>query len=312
MAEACSRWRGNEPQVNGGLEQWRWFCQVLKTFHKATGLAARLIPVEDPGAATLESSGAPLTGVCALLRGDPEGQKACRAVHERTEARLRSHPAPCQRRCFAGLTGLVAPVVMEGKLVGLLEGGQVVSGKHSERACAAVLKGLRAAGIQVNSTRFRSAYFKTACVPDAQLQGAVQLLHLLGQHFSDSVVHRRLSQRRAEPLAVVRAKSFAQDHYSEAVKAHNAAQATHLSLPHFCRVFKTSTGMTFTEFLNRWRVQKARQFLEDWSLRITDIAFAAGFQSLPHFDRTFKRYTGQTPKAFRTALSSRSPLACSL
>jgi two-component system response regulator YesN len=50
------------------------------------------------------------------------------------------------------------------------------------------------------------------------------------------------------------------------------------------------------------RVEKAKQLLFDPSLRVTDVAFNAGFQSLHHFESTFKRYTGSTPNAYRAVL----------
>jgi AraC-like DNA-binding protein len=63
--------------------------------------------------------------------------------------------------------------------------------------------------------------------------------------------------------------------------------------------------MTFSEYVARCHVDRARQLLHDPDLRVTEVAFAAGFQSIPHFNHTFKRYTGLSPKRYRASLRKR-------
>ena len=62
---------------------------------------------------------------------------------------------------------------------------------------------------------------------------------------------------------------------------------------------KKATGLNFTEYLSRVRVGKAKNLLINPNLRVTEIAYAIGFQSLPHFNKMFKTFTGMSPTAFR-------------
>jgi transcriptional regulator GlxA family with amidase domain len=64
-------------------------------------------------------------------------------------------------------------------------------------------------------------------------------------------------------------------------------------------MFKKSTGLTFTDYLSRVRVEKAKDLLMNPRLRVSDIAYMAGFQSLTHFNRLFRRLTGECPTCFR-------------
>jgi AraC-like DNA-binding protein len=57
--------------------------------------------------------------------------------------------------------------------------------------------------------------------------------------------------------------------------------------------------MTLTEFVGRLRVEKAKQFLLNPSLSVTEIAFSVGFNSLSQFNRVFLRYVGKAPTKFR-------------
>lgn len=76
--------------------------------------------------------------------------------------------------------------------------------------------------------------------------------------------------------------------------------ATHLS-----EKFKQVTGIKFVDYIARVRFEKARQLLEDVDLRISEIAFAVGFQSLSQFNRVFKKLSGKSPTEYRTMHSPR-------
>jgi AraC-like DNA-binding protein len=68
---------------------------------------------------------------------------------------------------------------------------------------------------------------------------------------------------------------------------------------HFCKVFKRATGMTFTEFVNRARVEQAKRLLLKPQARITEVAYDVGFQSLSQFNRSFRRVTDTSPTEYR-------------
>ena len=78
--------------------------------------------------------------------------------------------------------------------------------------------------------------------------------------------------------------------------------AVNTSLFHFCKLFKKATGFNFTEHVSRVRVEKSKTLLLNPNLRVSEIAFEAGFQSLTHFNRIFKNMVGQSPTNFRRRL----------
>ena len=71
---------------------------------------------------------------------------------------------------------------------------------------------------------------------------------------------------------------------------------------HFCKVFHRSTGLKFTDYVTRVRLEEARTQLLNPNRRISEIAYDVGFQSLTQFNRMFKRVFGQSPTEFRTHL----------
>jgi AraC-like DNA-binding protein len=68
-------------------------------------------------------------------------------------------------------------------------------------------------------------------------------------------------------------------------------------------MFKKATGLNFTDYVSRVRVEKAKNLLLNRNLRISEIAYEIGFQSLTHFNRVFKRIMGESPTEYRGQLS---------
>jgi YesN/AraC family two-component response regulator len=67
-------------------------------------------------------------------------------------------------------------------------------------------------------------------------------------------------------------------------------------------MFKKATGLTFTDYLGRVRVEKAKNLLLNPHLRVSEIAYTVGFQSLTHFNRIFRKVAGEAPTDFRERL----------
>ena len=78
---------------------------------------------------------------------------------------------------------------------------------------------------------------------------------------------------------------------------HVAAQV-HLSTPAFCRYFKKQTKMTFTDFVNQYRITQAKTFLLQ-DKNVSETCFEVGFESLSYFNKIFKKITGENPSEFR-------------
>ncbi|QKZ15285.1 AraC family transcriptional regulator [Spirosoma sp. KUDC1026] len=94
---------------------------------------------------------------------------------------------------------------------------------------------------------------------------------------------------------------YVEQHFESPVDVRVVADLVNLSVPAFCRYFKRMTRLTFTDFVNEYRVNQARHLLQS-ARPISDIGFAVGFNNLSHFNKTFREVTGQTPSAYRKAL----------
>lgn len=88
-------------------------------------------------------------------------------------------------------------------------------------------------------------------------------------------------------------------HFSEAITLAEAASFVHMNPSYLSKLFKNVTGMTFTEYLNKVRLEEAKRLLNHTDYSIIDIAVACGFSNQSYFTKVFKKYTGTTPKQYR-------------
>jgi len=113
---------------------------------------------------------------------------------------------------------------------------------------------------------------------------------------------------RAEPVEIWKARKFIEEHSGEELSLNKVAKAVNISTNHLSEKFKHVTGTNFVEYVARTRFENACDLLRNPNLRISEIAFAAGFQSLSQFNRVFKRIARRSPSQYRDELSGREKL----
>jgi transcriptional regulator GlxA family with amidase domain len=82
-----------------------------------------------------------------------------------------------------------------------------------------------------------------------------------------------------------------------------AAQSTFLCPRQFTNICKKITGMSFINYLNKVRVDKAKELIRDTQLPVTQIAMIVGFENLSSFYRGFKKVHDRSPLEFRSKVS---------
>ena len=104
---------------------------------------------------------------------------------------------------------------------------------------------------------------------------------------------------RAEPVETWKARKFIEEHSGEELSLSKVAKTVNISANHLSEKFKQVTGTNFVEYVARTRFKNACDLLQNPNLRISEIAFAVGFQSLSQFNRVFKRFAGKSPSQYR-------------
>ncbi|MDB8541272.1 helix-turn-helix domain-containing protein [Turicibacter sanguinis] len=128
-------------------------------------------------------------------------------------------------------------------------------------------------------------------------------LKSIGKLF-ESIVRHRLFEKHQFHSSVKEGIYFIHKYYEKDIKLDEVCQYLNLNKSYFCSIFKSETGMTFSHFLNRVRIEKSKQYLKDNQYSILEVALAVGFNNHNYYSSTFKKLTGLTPAQYRQKVSN--------
>ena len=269
-----------------------------RAFSETTGLPLGLRPVE---AWQITHQGKKYQNpFCSLMAEHSPSCAACLQVQQELAEDLT--PESKTVKCFAGLCDTAVPVRVGEDLVGFLQTGQVLLKKPTRAQFARTTRLLMEWGVKVDLKRLEEAYFHTRVLKPAQYESMIRLLSIFAQHLSSVCNQIAVQEKSAEPPVVTRAREFIQQHQADALSLGAVARAVNTSTFYFCKLFKKATGLNFTEYVSRVRIEKAKNLLLNPNARVSEIAYAVGFQSLTHFNRVFRKFEGQSPTAYRDRL----------
>lgn len=110
---------------------------------------------------------------------------------------------------------------------------------------------------------------------------------------------------RREDTPIKRAMNYVDESLHEQLSLKEVASLVHLNPSYFSVLFKEQANMTFSEYVTRSRLQKAKNLLIVSNLSVADIAEEVGYSTSKYFIKLFKEYEGQTPSQYRkTAIIS--------
>ncbi len=102
---------------------------------------------------------------------------------------------------------------------------------------------------------------------------------------------------------IERAKRYIEKMDGNAVTLESTASYVGLSPIYLSRLFRKKTAESFIAYLQRYRMERARNLLENRKLKVYQICELVGYRNLKHFYRTFKRYNGCTPTEYRKTVT---------
>jgi len=269
-----------------------------RAYTDATGLPVTLRPVETwqiPLHGKRKEN-----GFCAIMAEKSRTCAACLQMQEKLAQNACNEPASIT--CAYGLCETAVPVKLGSQTIGFLQTGQVMRQKPTESSFGRAVEEAQRLGVDISHAKAREAYFKTPVVSQKKLDSMSGLLAIFADHLSMKSNQMAVQQANAEPPVIAKARKFIEEHHAEDLSLGQVAQAVHTSVFYFCKLFRKVTGLTFTEYLSRTRVEKAKNLLLNPNLRVSEIAYEVGFQSLTHFNRVFKNIVGQSPTEYRTQL----------
>ena len=270
----------------------------VRAFSAATGLPIALRGIEHWQPALRGAANE--NPFCALMARSNRVCAACLEVQRKLTQKVGDHSRTVT--CFAGLSDSAVPIHVGDQLIGFLQTGQVLLRQPSKFRFDRAARKLVDWGVHVDLKKAREAYFHSRILTKKKYRSMLRLLEIFGRHLSILSNQIAVESSASEPAAVARAKHFIAQNQDGAICLATVAKAVNTSTFYFCKLFKRTTGLTFTDYLARVRIEKAKTLLHDRNRRVSEVAYDVGFQSLTHFNRVFRKIAGQSPTSYRKAV----------
>lgn len=277
------------------LTRSKIFREYETAFREAVGMPLALTPIETWGLPLHEDR-----KENPFCREMAKNSRAC-AECLQTQATLsrEAGESAATVTCGFGLSDSAVPVRLGNRLIGYLRTGQVFRKTPTEADFQKAMVRLQQWGTAVETERLREAYFSGKVVSPEQYEAILRLLKVFAEHLGSVSNQILVSEETAENPQIMSAKDFIERNMAEDINLTDCARAARMSTFYFCKMFKRETSLSFTEYLSRLRVEKAKARFLDPHVRVSEVAFEVGFQSLSQFNRVFRRVTGQSPSEYR-------------
>ena len=139
-----------------------------------------------------------------------------------------------------------------------------------------------------------------------QLLQLISIFQLLANSMETEILNDDLNSKNfilKDKIRMGAIYEYIDANYHKKPNVNVVAQKVNLTTPAFCRYFKRQNNMTFTEFVNQYRIERAKNLLMQ-NHNVSETCYAVGFESISYFNKLFKQITGENPSDFKRRKSN--------
>lgn len=127
------------------------------------------------------------------------------------------------------------------------------------------------------------------------IRGKEKLEQTITSLFEKLLENIQEQAKKADLSVADQLMNFIHENFHRDLSLSDLAEHFNLTSSYVSKVFKEQTGENFKEYLNMYRVKKAKEILSVQELKISQVASMVGFNNVNTFIRTFKKYVGLSP-----------------
>lgn len=140
-----------------------------------------------------------------------------------------------------------------------------------------------------------------ALTPEIKVIFFLSLLSLIGDSEVDEVVVGRSLDISPTKKKVEKVRIYCECNYMKRICLGDAARHAGMNVSSFCKFFSRNFKCSFTEYINRLRINESCRLLKSTADPVADIAYSSGFSSVHYFNRIFRRICDCTPLQYRSS-----------
>ena len=267
---------------------------LLQNFYTLTGIRTVLMDAEGTDILSYPEA---LPRFCQLIRSVPAGQNDCFLCDRNACNAVKEKKAPMIYPCHAGLTEVIAPLMVENAIVGFLLLGHIAQEPASSAPCDPVSQACGRYHIPADT--LRQAYDSLPQASAEKLEAAADLLALSAQSICLQGTARLAPGSLGERL-----NNYLIEHLDEHITSEVLCRELTISRTALYYLSKETFGCGIMEQVIQLRINKAKHLLSSSQATSIEIAHAVGLRDENYFCRLFKQKTGITPQAYRRICQS--------
>ena len=235
--------------------------------------------------------------LCVRIMEHEAGAALCRKVSREAIETGKKTRLPVIKKCHAGFYDVLIPIFVDSQYVGSLCIGQYIQKMPDAESVQNVLKEL--SFLNLTTDELKKYYRQTKKFTREESEGLIELVRQLAEYICDSYGRISFFKSVNRTDAIQAAEQYIQNHYASNLTVTNIARAVGLSKSYLLHKFSEQTGVPPIIYLNRYRVEKAVELLENSSLNISEIAYICGFNNIVTFNRNFVKIHNVSPSKYR-------------
>ncbi|MFN3966190.1 MAG: PocR ligand-binding domain-containing protein [Endomicrobiia bacterium] len=207
---------------------------------------------------------------------------------------------PIIYNCFAGLTEIISPIIVNGKVLGAVLTGQIRVKERNFKLNTNILKCIKETDLQ----KLQKAFIAVPVITKQQAESAAQLLYELINYIFKiefEILVYRETEKYGTPSQEIAKKvmNLINSNYPQDISLRTIADEIHISPFYLSHIFRKETGFSIPGYINKVRLENSIKLLKNPTIPIKQIPAQVGYRNEYYFFKVFKKVFQTTPSNFR-------------
>jgi AraC-like DNA-binding protein len=244
---------------------------------------------------------------CECAKLTPQGLRFCLKCKAASIRRAIKEKKLYIGECYLGITEIILPVFNEGKPICVIYLGNLLRKDQKAQVMEKIKK--KCLVTKVQSQTLIAALEGTEEVTSQLIEKYKEIVYILANNIQLSLLNSIRYLNKTNYLSstytetnnwiIESVQNYAMTYYNRDIKLIHLAKLYFINPQYLCRLFRKETGLTFTDFINSYRLEKAKTLLKTTDEDVLGIAYQVGYNNVTYFNRLFKKSLGLSPSQFR-------------
>lgn len=230
---------------------------------------------------------------CDIAKSTAKGYRRCRRCRRCADRKAVTTKKLFHGHCIYGLYEIGLPIVVDGKVLAVIYVGNLMHNADTSLKKAKSTCDKTNVGFDILSAEFENTQKAT------DLEQYINIAEAISSYIKLVLKAFPLDLNGGSHWVINEIKLYARENFKSDIKLSDLAKLYNFNEKYIGRLFKSTTDVSFTQYVNRLRLNHAKDLLLSTEKSIIDVAFDCGFENVTYFNRIFKKNLKMTPTEFR-------------